>query len=163
MSRVLLGVSASVALYKACDLASRLTQEGHEVRTVLTARAAELLSPQLFEAVTGQPAATSEFGPSRRGAMDHIELARWAELLLVAPCTADLAARRRAFADFGHGLVQVFDRLGPPPGPPLRVFHCPMALDGKGADWLQREAQTANPYFGSSMLGCGDQTRILER
>ncbi len=93
MSRVLLGVSASVALYKACDLASRLTQEGHEVRTVLTARAAELVSPQLFEAVTGQPAATSEFGPARRGAMDHIELARWAELLLVAPCTADLAAR----------------------------------------------------------------------
>lgn len=93
MSRVLLGVSASVALYKACDLASRLSQDGHEVRAVLTERAAELLSPQLFEAVTAQPAAASEFGPNRRGGMDHIELARWSELLLIAPCTADLLAR----------------------------------------------------------------------
>ncbi len=94
----------------------------------------------------------------------------WMELLpgLQKPleqalAAGDLAARRQAFAAFGQGLLQAFERFGPPPGPPLRVFHCPMALDGKGADWLQREAQTANPYFGSSMLGCGDQTRILER
>jgi len=85
--------SASVAVYKACDLASRLTQAGHTVRVVSTARAAELVAPQLFEAVTGQPAATTEFGPQRRGAMDHIDLARWAEMLLVAPCTADLLGR----------------------------------------------------------------------
>ena len=93
MSRILLGVSASVALYKSCDLASQLTQKGHAVRAVLTDRAAQLVSPQLFEAVTGEPAATSEWGAERRGAMDHIDLARWAECLLVAPCTADLAAR----------------------------------------------------------------------
>jgi phosphopantothenoylcysteine decarboxylase/phosphopantothenate--cysteine ligase len=93
VTRILLCASASGAVYKACDLASKLTQAGHEVRAVLTRRAAELVSPQLFEAVSGQPAATSEFGDARRGAMDHIELARWAELVVVAPCTADLAAR----------------------------------------------------------------------
>jgi phosphopantothenoylcysteine decarboxylase/phosphopantothenate--cysteine ligase len=93
MSRILLGAGASVALYKACDLASKLTQAGHTVRAVLTARAATLVSPQLFEAVTGEPAFTDEFGPTRRSAMDHIELARWAECLVVAPCSADLAAR----------------------------------------------------------------------
>jgi phosphopantothenoylcysteine decarboxylase/phosphopantothenate--cysteine ligase len=82
-----------VALYKACDLASKLTQAGHEVRALLTPRAAELVAPQLFEAVTGQPAATSEWGDARRRAMDHIEDARWAELALAAPATADLIAR----------------------------------------------------------------------
>ena len=93
MSRILLGAGASVALYKACDLASKLSQDGHRVRAVLTDRAAQLVSPQLFEAVTGEPAATDEFGPGRQGAMDHIELARWAEVLVVAPASADLVAR----------------------------------------------------------------------
>ena len=93
MSNVLLCASASVAIYKACDLASKLAQAGHAVRSVLTPRAAELVSPQVFEAVTGEPAASAEFGAERRGAMDHIELARWAEIVVVAPCTADLVGR----------------------------------------------------------------------
>jgi phosphopantothenoylcysteine decarboxylase/phosphopantothenate--cysteine ligase len=98
MSHVLLGASASVAIYKACDLASRLTQAGHEVRVALTNHAAKLVSPQLFAAVTGQPAATSEWGTDARTAMDHIELARWADVVAIAPCTADLAGR------LAHGL-----------------------------------------------------------
>lgn len=93
MSRIVLGVSASVALYKACDLASKLTQAGHAVRAVLTARAAQLVSPQLFEAVSGEPAYTDEFDATRRSSMDHIELGRWAELLVVAPAGADLVGR----------------------------------------------------------------------
>ncbi len=93
MSHILLGVSASVSLYKACDLASKLTQAGHSVRAVLTPRAAELVSPQLFEAVSGEPAHTDEFDATRRGAMDHIDLARWAEVLVVAPASADLIGR----------------------------------------------------------------------
>ena len=93
MSALVLGVSGSVSVYKACDLASQLTQAGHAVRTVMTRRAAELISPQLFEAVTGEAPCVDEFGEDRRGAMDHIELARTAELFLVAPMTGDLAAR----------------------------------------------------------------------
>jgi phosphopantothenoylcysteine synthetase/decarboxylase len=93
MSRVVLGVSASVAIYKACDLASQLTQAGDEVRVVMTPNAAKLVSPQLFEAVSGQPAAVDEFGGTREGAMDHITLARWAEALVVAPATANTLGR----------------------------------------------------------------------
>ena len=93
MSTVLLGASASVALYKACDLASKLAQAGNRVRAVLTPRAARLVAPQLFEAVTGEPAFTDEFGDARRSAMDHIELARWGECLVVAPASADLVGR----------------------------------------------------------------------
>jgi phosphopantothenoylcysteine decarboxylase/phosphopantothenate--cysteine ligase len=93
MANVLLGVGASVAIHKAADLASQLSQGGHAVRAVLTARAAQLVSPQLFEALTNQPAYTDEFGATRKASMDHIELARWAQCLVVAPCTADLLAR----------------------------------------------------------------------
>lgn len=99
MKQILLGVSASVALYKACDLASQLTQNGFRVRCVLTANAARLVHPQLFEAVTGNPAQTSEWGEDRQGAMDHIDLARWADALVVAPATADLIAR------LSHGMA----------------------------------------------------------
>jgi phosphopantothenoylcysteine decarboxylase/phosphopantothenate--cysteine ligase len=93
VSKVLLVASASAALHKAVDLASKLTQDGHAVRCVLTERAAELVSPQLFEAVTGEPAASTEYGPGRRGAMDHIDLASWTELVVCAPATADLVGR----------------------------------------------------------------------
>ena len=59
----------------------------------MTQRAATLVSPQLFEAVTSEAPYVDEFSESRRGAMDHIELARRAELFLVAPMTGDLAAK----------------------------------------------------------------------
>ena len=93
MSRILLCAGASAALHKAVDLASKLTQDGHELRSVLSPSAARLIAPQLFEAVTGQPAASEEFGPERRGAMDHVTLGAWAEAVVVAPATADLVGR----------------------------------------------------------------------
>src|SRR5688572_8539214 len=93
MASILLGVSGSVAIYKACDLASKLTQGNHRVRVLMTRHATDLVSPQLFEAVTGEPVFTSEWGAARKSSMDHIDLARWGEALLVAPCSADLLAR----------------------------------------------------------------------
>lgn len=99
MSNVLLGCAASAALHKGADLASKLSQAGHRVRCVLTPRAAELISPQLFEALTGEPAQSSEFGDERRGAMDHIALSQWAECIVVAPASADLIGR------LAHGLA----------------------------------------------------------
>lgn len=99
MANVLLAAAASVSVYKSCDLASKLSQRGHKVRTVLTANAARLISPQLFEAVTGEPASVTEWGDQRRSAMDHIDLARFADIVVIAPCSADLAAR------IAHGLA----------------------------------------------------------
>ncbi|MDZ4773477.1 MAG: flavoprotein [Planctomycetota bacterium] len=99
MSNVLLAVSGSVSIYKACDLASKLTQAEHCVRVLMTKHATELIAPQLFEAVTGEPAFTSEWGRERKAAMDHIDLAKWGDLLLVAPCSADLIAR------LAHGMA----------------------------------------------------------
>lgn len=93
MTNLLLMAGASAALHKGADLASKLSQNGFSVRVVLTPRAAQLIAPQAFEALTGEPAWVDEFGPARRAAMDHIDLADWAQALLVAPCTADLLSR----------------------------------------------------------------------
>ena len=93
MSRILLCCGASAAIFKACDLASKLFQAGDQVRVAMTPNAGKLISPQLFEALTSEPAATSEWGPDRRTSMDHIDLARWTEKVVVAPASADLIAR----------------------------------------------------------------------
>lgn len=91
--KILLAAGASAALHKSVDLASKLAQDGHAVRAVLTRRASRLVHPQLFEAVTGEAAWVAEFGDERRGAMDHITLSQWAEVLVVAPAPADLVSR----------------------------------------------------------------------
>ena len=84
MVQIVLVSGASVAIHKACDLASKLTQDGHKVRAILTRSAVKLVSPQLFEALTSEPAYTDEFGATRRTAMDHIDLARWGQAFVVA-------------------------------------------------------------------------------
>ncbi len=93
MTNVLLAAGASAALHKSCDLASKLSQAGFAVRAILTKRASELISPQLYEALTGEPAWVDEFGSHRRGGMDHIDLSKWGDVLVVAPCPADLVSR----------------------------------------------------------------------
>lgn len=85
---VILGVSGSVACYRACDLARELMRQGADVRVCLTESAAKFISPVLFEALTGNPCLVSAFDEPERGKMAHIELARRASLLLVAPATA---------------------------------------------------------------------------
>lgn len=95
--QIVLGVSASAACYKACTLASRLTQAGFAVDVVMTPHAAELIAPRLFAALTSRAVLSTEFGTDVAAAMPHIELADRADLLIVAPATAASIAR------FAHG------------------------------------------------------------
>lgn len=94
--RVLLGVSGGIAAYKAPDLVRRLREQGAEVRVVLTASAARLVTPVTFQAVSGHPVRTGLWDEAAEAAMGHIELARWADLVVVAPATADFLARLAA-------------------------------------------------------------------
>lgn len=94
--RVLLGVTGGIAAYKAAELARLLVQAGAEVRVVMTPAAAQFVSPLTFQAITGQPVRSELFDPAHEAAMGHIELARWAELVLVAPASADFLARYAA-------------------------------------------------------------------
>jgi phosphopantothenoylcysteine decarboxylase/phosphopantothenate--cysteine ligase len=91
--RCLLGVSGGIAAYKSADLVRRLRDAGAEVQVVLTENAARFVTAQTFQAVSGRPVRASLWDESAEAAMGHIELARWAEVILVAPASADLIAR----------------------------------------------------------------------
>jgi phosphopantothenoylcysteine decarboxylase/phosphopantothenate--cysteine ligase len=94
--RVLLGVTGGIAAYKAPDLVRRLREQGAELRVVLTESAARFVSPLTFQAVSGHPVRAGLWDEAAEASMGHIELARWAELVLIAPATADFLARLAA-------------------------------------------------------------------
>lgn len=87
--RIVLGVSGSVAAYRACDLARELMREGYEVRVCLTDAAEKFVTRALFEALTTGPCLIDTFEEPDRGRMAHIDWARQASLLLVAPASAN--------------------------------------------------------------------------
>ncbi|WP_192035474.1 bifunctional phosphopantothenoylcysteine decarboxylase/phosphopantothenate--cysteine ligase CoaBC [Halomonas sp. YLGW01] len=91
--RILLGISAGIAAYKSAHLARLLKKAGHEVRVVMTDGAQAFITPLTLQALTGEPVRTSLLDPEAEAGMGHIELARWADLILIAPATADLMAR----------------------------------------------------------------------
>ena len=96
MTRILLGVTGSAACFKAVALCSELVQSGHEVQPVLTRSASRLVTPLQFSCVAGCKALDDEWEPSDPAGMDHIVLAREADLLLVAPATADFLGQTAA-------------------------------------------------------------------
>ncbi|WP_235041237.1 bifunctional phosphopantothenoylcysteine decarboxylase/phosphopantothenate--cysteine ligase CoaBC [Vreelandella profundi] len=91
--RVLLGVSAGIAAYKSALLVRLLKQAGCEVRVVMTSGAQAFITPLTLQALSGEPVRTSLLDPEAEAGMGHIELARWADVVLIAPATADLIAR----------------------------------------------------------------------
>ncbi len=91
--RLLLGISAGIAAYKSAQLARLLKQAGAEVRVVMTEGAQAFIAPLTLQALTGEAVRTSLLDPEAEAGMGHIELARWADTILIAPGTADLMAR----------------------------------------------------------------------
>lgn len=91
--RIVLGVSGGIAAYKAPELVRRLRDRGAEVRVVLTAAAKAFITPLSLQAVSGHPVSDDLLDPAAEAAMGHIELGKWADLVILAPATADLIAR----------------------------------------------------------------------
>lgn len=91
--RIIVGVSAGIAAYKTPDLVRRLRERGAEVQVVMTAGAAQFVTAMTFQAVSGRDVRNELWDSGAEAAMGHIELARWADLVLIAPATADLIAR----------------------------------------------------------------------
>lgn len=91
--RIVLGVSGGIAAYKSADLVRRLRDAGAEVQVVMTAAAQSFITPLTLQALSGNPVHTDLLDPAAEAAMGHIELARWADLVLVAPASADCLAR----------------------------------------------------------------------
>jgi len=90
---ILLGVTGGVAAYKAVDLASKLTAAGARVRTVMTEAACRLVGPKSLEAVTGSAVYTSMWSDPGEFKISHIDLVDWANLIVVAPATADILGK----------------------------------------------------------------------
>jgi phosphopantothenoylcysteine decarboxylase/phosphopantothenate--cysteine ligase len=97
--RILLGVSGGIAAYKSVELVRRLRDAGAEVRVVMTRGAQAFVMRLTFQAVSGMPVHTELLDAAAEAGMGHIELARWADCVLVAPATADVIAR------LAHGLA----------------------------------------------------------
>ncbi|HEY2677086.1 MAG TPA: bifunctional phosphopantothenoylcysteine decarboxylase/phosphopantothenate--cysteine ligase CoaBC [Steroidobacteraceae bacterium] len=92
-TRVLLGVTGGIAAYKSPDLVRRLIERGADVQVVMTAAAQRFVSPMTFQAVSGHPTRSDLWDSTAEAAMGHIELARWAQIVLIAPASADFIAR----------------------------------------------------------------------
>ena len=97
-NNLLLGVTGGIAAYKSVELARLFRKAGVNVRVVMTEAATRFVGPMSFQAVTGQPVSVRLFDEEHEAAMGHIELARWADHLLIAPASADFLAR------MAHGL-----------------------------------------------------------
>lgn len=98
--RIVLGVGAGIAAYKSLELARRLRERGAEVRAIMSPRATRLIAPLSLQAVTGQRVRVELWDEEGEAGMSHIELARWADAIVIAPATADLIARlAHGFAD----------------------------------------------------------------
>ncbi len=97
--KLVLAVSGGIAAYKAADLASRLRKSGAEVRVTMTRSAKQFVAPLTFEAISGHPIYDELFNQANSYRMEHIEWARWADALIVAPATADFMAR------MAHGIA----------------------------------------------------------
>jgi len=97
--RVLLGVSGGIAAYKAAELTRRLRDAGADVQVVLTENAARFVTPLTFQALSSHPVRSGLWDEAAEAAMGHIELAHWAQRIVIAPASADLIAR------LAHGLA----------------------------------------------------------
>ena len=97
--RLLLCVGGGIAAYKSLELVRRLKDAGADVQVAMTAGAQQFVTPLSFQALSGQPTRTTLWDSAAEQAMGHIELARWAERIVIAPATADLLAR------LTHGLA----------------------------------------------------------
>jgi phosphopantothenoylcysteine decarboxylase / phosphopantothenate---cysteine ligase len=97
--RVLLGVTGGIAAYKSAEIVRRLRERGAEVQVVMTAGACHFVTPLTFQALSGRPVRSSLWDEAAEAAMGHIELARWADRIIIAPATADFIGR------LAHGLA----------------------------------------------------------
>lgn len=97
--KILLGITGSIAAYKSPEIVRRLRDAGAEMRVVMTENAKRFITPLTLQAVSGYPVHDELFDVQAEAAMGHIELARWADAILIAPATADVIAR------LAHGIA----------------------------------------------------------
>jgi len=155
--KIVLGVSGGIAAYKAPELVRRLQDSGAAVRVILTPNAARFVSALSLAAVSGHGVIVDQWGDASRGGVDHIELARWSDLLLIAPATANILAKlAMGLADDALSTYAVAHRteLVLVPAMNTFMFQHPTVIQNL-ATLRERGASVLEP--GSGLLACGDE------
>ncbi|MBW3671949.1 MAG: bifunctional phosphopantothenoylcysteine decarboxylase/phosphopantothenate--cysteine ligase CoaBC [Acidobacteria bacterium] len=152
-----LGVSGGIAAYKAPDLVRRLREVGADVRVILTPNAARFVSALSIAAVSDHPVISDQWGDPSRGGVDHIEIARWADLLLIAPATANVIAKLASgIADDALTTYAIAHRGRLVIAPAMNTFMYghPTVRDNL-ARLRERGVEVLDPDSG--LLACGDE------
>jgi len=155
--KIVLGVSGGIAAYKAPELVRRLQDSGAAVRVILTPNAARFVSALSLAAVSGHGVIVDQWGDASHGGVDHIELARWSDLLLIAPATANILAKlAMGLADDALSTYAVAHRteLVLVPAMNTFMFQHPTVIQNL-ATLRERGASVLEP--GSGLLACGDE------
>ncbi len=161
---ILLGVTGGIAAYKSPDIVRRLADRGAEVQVVMTAGAREFVAPLTFQAVSGREVRSDLWDESAERAMSHIELARWADLVLIAPATADFLAQ------LAHGMADnLLNTLCLATGAPLavapamnRLMWSNPATQANVAQLRARGVHVLGPDSGSQACGETGEGRMME-
>lgn len=154
--RVVLGVSGGIAAYKAPDLVRRLVERASEVQVILTPNAARFVSPLALAAVSNRGVIVDQWGDPSSGGVDHIELARWADVLLIAPATANMIAKlATGIADDALSTYAVAHRTAMFIAPAMNTFMLQHpTVQANIATLKGRGVQVIDPSSGE--LACGD-------
>ncbi len=154
--KILLGVTGSISAYKACDLVQRLKDAGATVRVVMTYTATQLVHPNTFAALTGYKVSVGAFSGIESGAMEHIDLARWADIYLIAPCSG------HTFGELAQGLTGslislIYMAYGRPVylAPAMNTVMLSAGAVQKNLVALQAKGDILLPT-GNGILACGE-------
>ena len=162
--RIVLGVTGGIAAYKAADLARRLQDAGAQVQVVMTDAATQFVTPMTFQALTGRPVRSSLWDAAAEMAMGHIELARWADRIVIAPASADLIARLAH--GMGSDLLSTICLASEAPialAPAMnRVMWANAATQANVATLRARGMQVLGPGEGDQACGEVGAGRMLE-
>ena len=162
--KILLGISGGIAAYKCAELTRRLIERGAQVRVVMTNAAKEFITPLTMQAVSGHPVSDSIFDPAAEASMGHIELAKWADLVLLAPATADLIARMAA--GMGNDLLTTLVLATDSPiavSPAMnQQMYSNVATQENIATLARREIHIWGPAAGEQACGDVGPGRMLE-
>src|SRR5260221_10288682 len=155
--RVVLGVSGGIAAYKAPELVRRLRDAGADVRVILTPNAARFVSPLSLAAVSDHGVIVDQWGDAQHGGVDHIELARWAELLLIAPATANILAKLAiGLADDSLTTYALAHRAATMVAPAMNTFMLQHPTVAENVERLRARAVIIlEPDSG--LLACGEE------
>jgi phosphopantothenoylcysteine decarboxylase / phosphopantothenate---cysteine ligase len=155
--KVVLGVSGGIAAYKAPDLVRRLQDAGADVRVILTPNAARFVSPLSLAAVSNHGVILEQWGDSETGGVDHVALARWADVLLIAPATANVVAKLAAgIADDALTTYALAHRGAVVVAPAMNTFMLQHpTVTANLATLRARGVDVIEPDWG--LLACGDE------